>query len=78
MVPFSLSCLNSFFNLKEDRHYCSKGKGDIFLGCCLIWHPGGGGRSGRLCKSDGDGCRRIKIKPLRETNVGGAKVLTET
>ena len=78
MVPLSLSYLNSFFNLKKDRHYCSKGKGDIFLGCCLPLNLLSGTLEGEgegaHVKRDGDACRKIKIKPLRETNVGGAKV----
>ena len=32
--------------------------------------PGVGGGGGFHIKSDGDARRKIKIKPLRETNVG--------
>ena len=39
-----------------------------------------GGRRGLTLpyKSDGDGLRKIKFKPLRETNVGVAQSLTYT
>ena len=34
--------------------------------------PGGGGLSN---ESDGDACRKIRIKPLKETNLGVAQAL---
>ena len=36
----------------------------------------GGGGGGLPFKSDGDALRKIKIRPLRETNVGVAQIST--
>ena len=44
--------------------------------CCAVepWRPGGGG-GGLPYETDGHAHRKIRIKPLKETNLGVAQAL---
>ena len=76
-VPLDLvprKCVRQTFCLYHRGLCCIKFIGVylfIYLFCCAFCyacHPGG-----LSYKCDGDACRKIKIKPIRETNVGVAK-----